>query len=92
MKSSGGCKRGQSCDYLHNSRREKNKNLDVSSQYKCEGCKNIWEDRICVVEHTIHNMKVFFCLNCDDWIQNKVKVFDDGWTLLDEAGMLRDHI
>ena len=52
------------------------------------GCKNTWEERNHVKSHTIQNMEVFFCLNCDDWIQEKAAVFDKGWTMFDEAGAL----
>ena len=39
--------------------------------------------------HVVQNMKIYFCRNCDDWVQNKTKVLQSGWTLLEEAGDLR---
>ena len=76
-----GCKRKQECEYLHNDNGEKLK-------CKCESCKYSWQDKNCVVEHVIGNMKVFFCLNCEDWVHNKANLFNEGWTRLDEAGYL----
>ena len=35
---------------------------------------------------------LFFCLKCSDWITNKEAVLDQGWTLFDEAGLLRQDI
>ena len=63
------------------------------TEFKCEGCKYTWEDKSCVVEHVVeHKKKYFFCLNCDDWIQYKENVFDEGWTLFDNEGCLRHGI
>ena len=67
-------------------------NNEAADKFKCEGCKYIWEEKSCVVEHVVENMKVFFCLNCDDWIQHKANVFNPGWTLFDEEGYLRHGI
>ena len=39
-------------------------------------------------EHNIKNMRVFFCLNCYDWIKDKNAVFEQGWSMFDEAGFL----
>ena len=92
IKSFGGCKRTE-CDYLHNCDQEQNMtNNEAADNFKCEGCKYTWEEKSCVVEHVIENMKVFFCLNCDDWIQHKANVFNPGWTLFDEEGYLRHGI
>ena len=84
-KSSEGCKRQQECEYLHNDNGEK-------MEYKCVSCKYSWQDKNCVVEHVIGNMKTFFCLNCDDWVHNKANVLQEGWTLFDEAGYLRTDV
>ena len=40
----------------------------------------------------IKQKAVFFCLNCNDWIKDKSKVFDQGWTLMDQEGFLRQGI
>ena len=80
-----GCKRKQECEYLHNCNGEK-------LQYKCESCKYSWQDKNCVVKHVIGNMEVFFCLNCENWVQDKANVLNDGWTIFDKAGYLRTDI
>ena len=61
-------------------------------QFKCVGCKYSWKERNHVKSHMIQNMEVFFCFNCDDWIQEKAAVFNDGWTMFDEMGALRYDI
>jgi hypothetical protein len=62
LKSTEGYKRGeQECEYLHNAHAK----VEEKKQFKCESCKYSWEDKNCVVEHVIQNMKMFFCLNCD---------------------------
>ena len=48
----------------------------------------MWDQRICMVNHFIQNQEIYFCLNCDDWIQDKGKVLNQGWSLFDEAGKL----
>ena len=68
------------------------KNDLVTSEYTCVGCKSTFEDEKCVVKHIIHNMETYFCLNCEDWIKEKTRVFDQGWTLLDQYGYLRMDI
>ena len=73
-----GCKKGS-----------ENKTEANSEKFKCKSCKHIWEDRSCVMEHFIGNMRMFFCLNCDDWVHDKQAVLEHGWTLFDEAGNLR---
>ena len=93
----GYCKYKTKCRFTHM--------LGLCSQYlqigKCErkecdqrhvGCKHSWEERKNVKSHIILNMEVFFCLNCDDWIQEKAAVFNDGWTMFDETGALRYDI
>ena len=60
--------------------------------YKCVGCMNIWNDKICVKEHIIQHIRTFFRLNCDDWILEKEKVYEHGWSLLDKEEYLRKGI
>ena len=87
----GDCRRGSECLYLHIDKPDGEQNM-VSNEYQCQGCRYIWNDRDCMKEHTIKNMRVFFCLNCDDWIKYKTAVFDQGWTMFDNAGFLRTDI
>ena len=61
-------------------------------KYMCASCKSIWTDRTCVVEDSIQNQKVHFCLNCDDWVKHKEHVFEADWTLSDSDGYLREGI
>ena len=92
MRSIGGCTR-EACAYLHTKGEEKVcTNLDKVEEFKCQGCKHTWDNKIYVVEHVINQRKVFFCLNCDDWIEFKSDVFNEGWTLLNEEGFLRHGI
>ena len=86
----GGCKRGRECEYLHV--KCDNPELASSKIFECISCKHIWEDRKCVVEHFIGNIRTYFCLNCNDWVNHKQKVLEHGWTLFDEAGNLRVDI
>ena len=74
----GGCRRNKECDYLHINNDTDKSDICV---YQCVSCKSIWNDKICMVEHTIKNMNIFFCLNCNDWVKNKESVLDQGWTL-----------
>ena len=69
-----------------------NVNTMGSEEYHCVSCKHIWEEKNCVKEHIIQNTKVFFCLNCDDWVKEKGAVFGLGWSLFDQAGYLRVDI
>ena len=81
--------RRQNCEYLHSDHvRRKN----VMDKYKCEGCEHIWEEQKFVAEHNILNRRAYFCLNCDDWIINKLAVFEAGWTLFDSEGQLRQVV
>ena len=66
--------------------------LGNDHDYQCAGCKHVWNDANCVKEHIIKSMRVYFCLNCDDWIKEKAAVLNQGWTLFDEAGFLRHDI
>ena len=42
-----------------------------------------------VVEHFVGNMKTFVCLKCDDWVKDKQKVIEHGWSLFDEEEHLK---
>ena len=80
-----GCRRSN-CEFSHVTHAS-------NDGYECSGCKDIWTDMTCVKKHIIENQSVYFCLNCDDWIQFKSKVFDQGWTLLDKGrNKTKDHI
>ena len=65
---------------------------EVTALFKCEGCKNVWTEEKHVVQHIINGQKCYFCLNCEEWICDKARVFDKGFTLLDEAGNLKYNI
>ena len=86
-----GCRRGIDCAYLHTSLQNNRESFEIL-EFQCSSCKSAWKDTKFVKEHRIRNMKVFFCLNCDDWVQDKGAVFDQGWTLFDEAGFLRRDV
>ena len=58
-------------------------------EFKCVGCHSCWTDRKCIVEHTVRNQKVYFCLNCDDWVKDKSRVLEVSWSLFDDKGNLR---
>ena len=66
--------------------------IDLIGEYNCVGCKSIFTDEKYVVKHIIQNMETYFCLNCDDWVKDKERVFEHGWTLLDQYGYLRIDI
>ena len=91
------CKRGIECMYLHVSvdqvhnvhKNHIEQNVQEGKQYPCVGCKYSWKERHHVKSHIIQNIEVFFCLNCDDWIQDKSAIFETGWTMFDESGGLR---
>ena len=87
------CKRNLKCDFLHvTMANENDKNEAHKSTYKCVSCKNVWEDKNCVVKHVINGHETFFCLNCEDWVQFKTNVYDPNWTLFDKEGYLRINI
>ena len=90
----GGCTcTREACVYLHTKGEEKaNTNLENVEEFECERWKHTWNNKSYVVEHMINQRKVYFCLNCDDWIEYKSEVFNEGWTLLNEEGFLRHGI
>ena len=61
-------------------------------EYQCAGCKSIWNDKIYMEDHRVKDMNLYFCLNCSDWIKNKEAVLEQGWTLFDEVGLLRQNV
>ena len=65
---------------------------DEVGEYECAGCNSSWNDERCIVKHVIRKMNIVFCLNCNDWIKDKEAVLHQGWTLLDEAGFLRNNV
>ena len=83
-----GCRRSEDCDYSHDKLVCGNKKVKSYQNYKCAGCKHEWQEKCFVVQHNLKNMEVFFCLNCDEWIKDKDKVFDFGWSLFDQDGNL----
>ena len=94
LQSSAGCKR-EDCDFMHDTlahvEKEKGK-VEKETQlafYECAGCKDKWQESQLLVKHRIQNMEVYFCLNCEDWIKEKDRVFDEGWSLLDSDGNLK---
>ena len=88
LNTNNGCKRASACEYLHGTLARD----DEASSFKCQGCKDVWTDENCVVKNIVNSKVCYFCLNCNDWIQHKASVFDEGWTLRDEAGYLRTNI
>ena len=88
-----GCKRKSECAYIHGTPTCNEQRMETDlSVYQCAGCKDIWNNKTCMVEHMVNNTRVVFCLNCSDWIRDKEAIFDEGWSLLDEAGFLRQDI
>ena len=65
------------------------KKVKEVASFECAGCKYAWSDVTCVVKHSVQNMEIYFCLNCDDWIVDKSVVLQPGWSLFDLAGNLR---
>lgn len=88
-----GCRRNN-CDFLHVTLAgdDGSKIAHKLASYKCEGCKGIYPSESYVVKHEIENMHIWFCLNCDEWIQDKKKVLEKGWTLFDQNGDLRRDV
>ena len=62
---------------------------DEGNRFNCIGCKSRFPEERFVKRHLIQNTETFFCLDCDDWIKDKTRVFDEDWTLLDNNGFLR---
>ena len=92
LKSRNGCRRNTDCDYLHVTLAEADVKLREDTVYQCKGCESSWVNSLHVKEHNIQNMKIFFCLNCDEWIRDKSLVLQEGWTLYDKDGNLRQDV
>ena len=58
-------------------------------KYKCVCCKNSWNDENCVAKYRINGWETLFCLNCEDWVKMKTRVYDVNWTLYDESVNLK---
>ena len=84
------------CDFLHVTfARDQNvegERKAKDAEYKCASCKDSWTSKNCVVEHSLNNHVLYFCLNCNDWVTDKSQVLDTNWTLLDERGYLRRNL
>ena len=89
QKGANGCWRGNSCDYAHDTLVAGDAN---GVKFGCISCKHEWKETQFVVKHTINNMEVYFCLNCDDWVKSKERVFDQGWSLFDQDGNLNHFV
>ena len=91
VESKGGCWRKDECDYSHDSHKTKpaEKEVDI---FNCVSCKHTWSEEKFVVKHTVKNMEVYFCLNCEDWVQHKNNVLNNGWSLFDQDGNLNYNV
>ena len=87
LNSRNGCRRNTDCDYLHVTLAEADVKLREDTVYQCKGCESSWVNSLHVKEH-----KIFFCLNCDEWIRDKSLVLQEGWTLYDKDGNLRQDV
>ena len=91
-----GCRRIEICKYSHDTLICGEQKLveaeTMDKEFKCVSCSHTWKESNCVVKHLINNMEVYFCLNCDDWVKYKSKVFDQGWSLFDGEGNLNQYI
>ena len=80
LKSKNLCQRESDCDYLHDTLACKeldkidDRGVKEIYEYPCQGCKTSWTNKNHVKVHLIGDSKIFFCLNCDGWIQNKSEV------------------
>ena len=96
FRGSTGCRRKEERDFSHDTIvciREKNNSPQNSiDSYKCVSCDYEWSESNCVVKHILKNKEVYFCLNCDDWVKDKSRVLDKGWSLFDMAGNLNQFV
>ena len=60
--------------------------------FKCFGCKNIYDKKEHIVKHKYSEHEYYFCLNCDYWVKDKSKVMDENWSLYDRYGNLRTDV
>ena len=88
----GECRRTD-CNYLHVTLvcGDGQKNHEHEN-FPCFGCRNVFEDKSCVVQHNIENTILFLCLNCNGWIQHKEIIIHPGWSLFDMNGELRRDV
>ena len=87
-----GCTR-QNCDYLHVTLAlDDGHQNEAHNGFPCVGCKNCYTDTTCVVQHISGNIQFYLCLNCEDWIQDKEKILNPGWSLFDQNGDLRRDV
>ena len=78
-------------DYSHDAHESKAGQNEVES-FNCVSCKHAWNEEKFVVRHTVKNIEVYFCLNCEDWVQHKSNVLEKGWSLFDQDGNLNYNI
>ena len=94
--SKSGCYRNKDCDFWHGTlaheSQMQNQIQEERENYKCVSCKHTWKEQQFVVAHMVNHTKVYFCLNCDDWVRDKSKVLDPGWSLLDLDGNLNHFV
>ena len=91
-KTETGCRR-QDCDFLHVTLAgDDGEQREAHKLYPCMGCKNVYDDKVCVVQHIAKNRAFFLCLNCDDWILRKDEILLPGWCLFDENGALKQNV
>ena len=87
-----GCKR-HNCDYIHVTLvRDDEQQVEAHKYFPCAGCKSVFEDEVCVVQHVVENTAFVLCLNCESWIQYKDKVIAPGWSLFDHNGDLKANV
>ena len=86
-----GCKRAD-CDFFHCTLAEQQNVINEVGYFKCASCKDVWQDQNCVVKHVVKHRELYFCLNCDDFVDDKAQVLDINWTLVDQLGNLRRDI
>ena len=91
-----GCRRNESCKYSHDTlvcgEQKINESEKKIKEFKCVSCSYTWKESNCVVKHHINNMEAYFCLNCEDWVKYKSKVFDQDWSLFDGEGNLNQYV
>ena len=88
FRKAGGCNREENLEFLHVTSACDEINAHKEIAYKCKSCRSIIKSENYVIRHIIQN----FCLNCDDWVQNKELVLKCEWTLFDENGDLRRDV
>ena len=93
-----GCRRKDECSFSHDiiifGIGYINTEQTEIKSYRCVSCHDAWKVSHFVVKHMVRNMEVFFCLNCEDWVRDKSKVLDNGWSwsLYDMDGNLDQFV